>query len=158
MRAQKVPVETGYVCHVFQLNKAVTCWCCDIDAHVSNAFDACVCIAEANNLVLDRLVLGEARLVVADVCICAIVEAKVVIVLMTSCSTKCISGSSKGSSGPSLSRARYCDRAGLACRFLRLIICITARPEVRQCDIAAREASLNLLTLAMTSCDGCDHF
>ena len=87
MRAQKVPVETGYVCHVFQLNKAVTCWCCDIDAHVSNAFDACVCIAEANNLVLDRLVLGEARLVVADVCICAIVEAKVGVVLMTSCST-----------------------------------------------------------------------
>ena len=87
MRAQKVLVETGYVCHVLQLNNAVACWCCDIDAHVSNALNACICIAKTNDLVLDRLVLGEARLVVADVCICAIVEAKVGVVLMTSCST-----------------------------------------------------------------------
>ena len=80
-------METGYVCHVLQLNNAVACWCCDIDAHVSNALNACICITKTNNLVLDRLVLGKARLVVADVRICAIVEAKVGVVLMTSCST-----------------------------------------------------------------------
>jgi hypothetical protein len=99
-------MKTRYICHILQLNEAVTCGCCNVDADVPNAFNACIGIAKTDDLVLCRLVLSEARLVVTDVCICAVVETKVAIVLITSCGAQCIP-------------------------ILRSIICMVAWPEVR---------------------------
>jgi hypothetical protein len=136
----------------------VTCWCYDINADVSNAFDVCICIAKADDLILYWPVLSEARPVITYVCVCTVVETKVAIVLITLCSAQCVSRSGERSSRPSLLCTCYSDGTGLACRFLGLFVCVTAGPEVGQCDLAAREGPFNLLALAMTPCNSCNYF
>lgn len=78
-------MKARYVCHVLLLNEAVACWCFNIDTYISNAFDARVSIAKADNFVLYWLVVSETRLVVADVCICAVIKTEVAIMLITLC-------------------------------------------------------------------------
>ena len=65
----------------------MTCRCCNIDANISNAFNARVSVAKTDDLVVYWLVMSKARLVIADVSICAVVETKVAIVLEFLCGT-----------------------------------------------------------------------